>query len=422
MARTQLTKGDSPSNTAFALTMHKRDFVPKVGGSLVVEAALVGGKTMGMMAAVLFSLGVWAATTQWHRAVDVYGSIVAAGGLATITAARDGIIGGMKLKEQDVVHNGQALMTLSTDYATGASAAIGREQLATGERRMRAIRQEANQLQARMDVATLQLRMTIDGGRTRVAELQYRMGLQTERLVAAKGVVAKLEPLAAEGTISKLELAGRTDRVLELVRELSELREALAAARTQHSLALREQEKQQAEFQREKASLEGAEAALAQEHARLSAEVTIVAKAPFAGRIATIFVHDGEVVAKGDPLVTLVAPNPGFVAELRVPALVASRMHIGDQVRLMISGVLGAQYEQIAGRVEAVSSAPFWRGQSGGETATQEPVYLLRVRLKSAPRYGGETPAPFLPGMRVNARVLYDSPTLLRMITQAFQR
>jgi membrane fusion protein (multidrug efflux system) len=185
-----------------------------------------------------------------------------------------------------------------------------------------------------------------------------------ERTIPAVGTVAAYQGIAvcaeAEGTVREIAFTAgsRVEAGAVLVRldtdvEESQLRAAEASARLAKSNAARASELfatrsiSQAEFDAAQAALDEAEARADNVRAIID-EKTI--RAPFAGRLGIRQINLGQLVARGQPVVSLQALDPVFV-EFSLPQQHLARLKQGLAVRVAADAYPG---EAFAGTITAI--------------------------------------------------------------------
>jgi RND family efflux transporter MFP subunit len=228
---------------------------------------------------------------------------------------------------------------------------------------------------------------------------------------------------------------GAVVRAGEVVARLDDdaLRAALHAAQAGHAAAEADARRFARLLERQAATARETETATARAAAAASAVAAArealayaVLRAPFAGRLASRLVREGDVVAPGQPLVT-VEGDAGFELRANVSGAGAAALAPGTRLRATIDGV-----GEIEATVRAVSSA----GDPGTHRfemiAGLEPAAGLRSGLYgrlALPAVAGATGEPAIPAAAAFARggligvfVVEDGVARLRWIATGERR
>ncbi|MFK7989761.1 MAG: efflux RND transporter periplasmic adaptor subunit [Sandaracinaceae bacterium] len=166
-------------------------------------------------------------------------------------------------------------------------------------------------------------------------------------------VLARLE---AGGQVNAVRAAGAQTRELnaaraQLARDRDRMRRLSAeGVRTQAQL-----EAVESGFERIEAQQAAARAQLRESRRR---RTEAVLRAPFAGVVTDVLVEPGELIAPGQPVLRIVAPESGLELHLAVPNDVAEGLAVGDEVPLFAVGTVADDpllARPFLGRITAVA-------------------------------------------------------------------
>lgn len=368
---------------------------------------------------------VWGGYAIWFSLTHVRASYARVTGLVVNVGARDDTrVERILVRTGKTVSKGQIVAMLDRADLEAeverARATLAAEQsdLARAERELEfTIRESAASLEeanaqlaaarARLNQAQAELDLQSQQQPDQVRKAQADLDSARSRLSDAEATLKRMEKLRAEGAVSEQGLdqartqqqtaqaavksAGAALAVAQAESGQTQIRRETVAARAAEELQARAGVKsaetasrkvamaeeqvmaQQAVVSEARAAVEAAQARLS--HAVLRSPVNgVVVKGP--GRS----VKDGEVVTKGEPIVTLLANDVPFWIAASVSELHASRIREGQPVLIRIesvhSGWLGRRW--LHGRVETVGAATEFQAEES------TPWMIQQVPIKIA--------------------------------------
>jgi membrane fusion protein len=357
---------------------------------------------------------------RYTRHERVQGELAPAAGLLTVAAASAGTVVRTWVREGEAVAQDQALVEISTDLD---SVSLGKTRAAISAE-LGAQRRRAESALADQERLTVQkaegLRSRIAILRSQLRQIDAQRAIQAEQAESARELWQKLLPLQARGVVAGLQIEQQKSAALSakaewlaLGRQRSDAEQQLNAQEDQLRQLPLAAEAERIELQRKLADLDQA---LAQNEGQRA----IVLRASQAGIVSSLVVKDGQAVAAGQRLLSLVPQGSPLQAELWLPSRAIGFIAPGDRVVLRYQAFPHQKFGHHLGEVAEVSRSALTAAELSqllGRTI-DEPLYRVVVRLdrQSILAYGKEE--PLRPGMALEADILLDSR---RLIEWAFE-
>jgi membrane fusion protein len=346
----------------------------------------------------------------------VSGWLAPEAGLIRVPARQGGVVAQLHVEEGQRLEVGQpiATVTLSSALQSGDSYVALSESFAT-----QGVAAQARAQAARQALEAEHRQMT--GRRAalvrELSETRRRIGLQRQRLEFARSEVSRAETIAAQGYLPRRELESRHSAELVVDQELSEL----SAEALTYEREIGEVDARLAaipiDLAAAAAEASTARAGLDQQVTQAAVQSTYVVVATVAGRVAALPVNQGQTVEPGVAIAVMTAGDSPLEAELYAPTRASGFIHEGQDVRLMYQAFPHEKFGTGEGVVTSVSRtvlAPAEVAIPGLQVS--EPVFRIRVRMKSdtVAAYGRRV--PLQPGMLLNADVVIDRRSLLEWL------
>lgn len=136
---------------------------------------------------------------------------------------------------------------------------------------------------------------------------------------------------------------------------------------------------------------------------------------PTDGLVTAIALDEGQSVAPGAALATIIPKGSVLEAHLLVPSNAVGFIKAGQQVRLRIDSFPYQKFGQVAGTVIRVDDSPINDAQPN-VSSTGGPVFRIRVRLvqQSVAAYGVQR--PFKAGVTLEADILQDRRRVIEWV------
>jgi membrane fusion protein len=358
------------------------------------------------------ALVAYAFLGEMTRKAHVTGILVPAGGLLDLHAASAGRVAELRVSEGQAVRQGDVLMVLALDRATGAGE-VGAQVAQQIESRRAALDAERT-----LRSAQIRLQQQALAARVQAMEMELRRAddeivLAQRRLALAQQQAARVEQLLAAGFLSATQ--AQTQQLT---------RARLALARDRATLAA-ESAQLTAQLQTELAQVDRGLAALAQEAAENEGRRAQVIAAPRDGTVTLLALTAGQPVQPAQLLASIAPAGAPLQAHLFAPSRTVGFAKAGQEVQLRYAAFPCQKFGLQKGIVSAVSRSPVAPGQlpsalgdAAITTETQEGLYRLTVDLESqtVPAYGEA--AALKAGMTLHAAVV---PERRRVIEWLFE-
>jgi len=371
------------------------------------------GVTLGaaLLAAALIG---YAFVGEVTRKAQVSGILVPAGGQMDLHAAAAGHVAELRVAEGQAVRQGEVVMVLTLDRATGAGE-VGaqvaqqiesRRAALDAERSLRGtqIRLQQQSLAARVQAMDAELRRADD-----------EVALASRRLNLAEQQAARVDQLLASGFLSATQAQAQQQDVIEAETRVQQLsRTRIALARDRATLAA-EGAQLAAQLQTELTQVDRALASLAQEAAENDARRTQVIAAPRDGTVTLLALTAGQPVQAGQLLASVAPAGAPLQAHLFAPSRTVGFATVGQEVQLRYAAFPYQKFGLQSGTVAAVSRSPVAPAQLpaalahlASATSASEGLYRLTVSLSAQHVVAYGESAPLRSGMTLDAAVIQD--------------
>lgn len=352
------------------------------------------------------------ANAEYSRKERVRGWLVPNAGAVRITHATPAVVDELLLAAGEIVDVGNPIMVLSRntyldDGRNSADAIVQEVQTRIGaiEDRIRMLRDE-NRIQLDSDRKQL----------ASVAAGQRAIGQQQEQLqIRIDAAVAKLERLndaSSKGAVTRFDVLRQQD-------ETSAMRQALARLLQEQSALQREQQQLEQRIRKMPIELQGMIVTLRSEQSQLKQQVTLqrsgqrsVITAPVAGRLASVDVHVGNSIAPRQLLATIVPEQLQLVAEIFVPSSAIGRIRRGQSVRLLYDAFPVEQFGGFGGKVQDIADVIMLPAEVPQTFALREAAFRVRVAIEEQTIQLLDGPAMLKPGMLLGADIVVETRTL----------
>lgn len=353
---------------------------------------------------------------DYTRRTRVAGQLVPTQGLATVVAPVSGIVAHLPVEEGQRLLSGQTLAQLVVPGAT-REAGNTRESVDLAlQVRMDSARAGHRALRERLRTQARGLEEQQALVRAELAQIEAELGTRRHQHRLADQALQKFRRLHAQRYVTELQLQQQENQVLELLGVIQALlRQQAAAGQKQAQL------RQAAlELPQERAASEAAErrelSALEQERIEARARGESVVTAPISGAVGVLFVHAGQTVQAGQPLLALLPAASRLEAHLAVPGAAIGFIAPGDEVSLRYAAFPHQKFGQHRGRVLRISRNALAPGEVGGE-----PTYRVIVGLERQSVFAQGVERPLRPGLVLEADILGERRRLWEWLVEPLQ-
>ncbi|MAR56976.1 MAG: secretion protein HlyD [Rickettsiales bacterium] len=394
--------------------------------------------TMSMISLVVIAFLIWAGFTNINEVARTSGEVVPAGYQQTVQHLEGGIIGGIHVKEGDLVEADQVLVSLhDASVSKDLERLLNKQRsLALKEERLRAfIDHRAPEFstieglspamiadqQAVFDSMVEARSKEADVLRDQIAEKKqahkaYRadLAIAQENRSIAKHIYDKRQQLHSKGYTSTLQL-------LEAEKNLNDLTGNVQ--RLENQILLSESEIGQ--FQSRLSSLDATQRdeaydALSEVAAEQQQNIEMIGKleertarmqvrSPTQGMVKGLAVNTiGAVVQPGQTLMEIVPFDAGMEVQVKINPKDIGHIELGQPVEVKLSSYDFSRYGSVSGTLEHISATTFSGPQ--GERYYQGRLSLTQAHLDHNPEL------MIMPGMTVMADIITGEKTILQYL------
>ncbi len=355
---------------------------------------------------------------RYTRHAEVAGQLEPSAGLLTLSAMTTGIVARALVREGQHVAVGQPLVEVSANLVSasmGDTHALVSEQLRAQQAQLRTTL--AN-LKPGAVVAADDLRTRMGMLQAQVRQIDGQLVLQRQQAETTMHLLQKAEPLRQQGIISTVEFDQYQATALSQQAGIKTLRRQRLDALQQLSALRSQLARLPLDTAATANKLRGQLAQLDAQLAESEAQRGTILRAPRAGVVATLLVKNGQNVASGQPLLSILPAGSKLEAQLLVPSSAIGFVTQGDHVVLRYRAYPYQKFGQQYGKVVQVSrSALSPAGAAsllGQHTAT--PLYRVLVALdrQTIDAYGKAE--ALKPGMALDADILLDRRSLWQWV------
>jgi membrane fusion protein len=356
----------------------------------------------------------------YTRHESVQGQLIPSEGVLPVTARAAGTVTATLIHEGQAVTRDQTLVELSGEVN---SVSKGQTQISV----VKELQAQLTELEALLenqkrleDQQHESLNSRIRLLNKQLAEIDRQLSTQREVTGITERRLEKLKPGVQHGTFSQIELEKYQAEALNgnaqlniLTRQRLDTEQQLKAEQDQLQQLPLNTEAQRNEL---RFRLSGINQSLAQSEAQRA----VVLRAPRNGVVTSIAIQNGQTIASGQRLLSILPEGALLQAELWLPSRAVGFLETGNRVVLRYPAFPYQKFGQKAGRVIEVS-----RSATGASELTillgrtiSEPLYriLVEVDEQTVSAYGRAE--PLKPGMTVEADILLDQRPLIEWVLE----
>jgi membrane fusion protein len=381
-----------------------------------VSSWFLSALTFCFAAAVLIFLFIGTYT----RHESVQGQLVPSAGLLPVIAQSAATVITKLIHEGDAVAKDQALVELSgevTSLGRGQTQVAVLGNLQAQLKELEALLENQERLEVQQQAG---LNDRIQMLNKQVTEIDRQLSLQQEVTAIAELRLEKLKPGARAGTFSQVEIEKYQADALNGNAQLNIL--ARQRLDTEQQLRTLQDQLQQLPLSNEsqrnelRFRLSGINQSLAQNEAQRA----VVLRAPRDGVVTNLIVQNGQTVAAGQRLLSILPEGSFLQAELWLPSRAIGFLETGNRVVLRYPAFPYQKFGQKGGRVLEVSRSATAASELTGllGRTISEPLYRVVVELdqQTVSAYGKAE--PLKPGMTVDADILLDRRHLIEWVLE----
>lgn len=403
-----------------ALNAQKNQWLGKI--LLIRPMSYVYLTLMAMFfAGVVIAFMVWGTYTKRST---VMGQLVPETGLVKVYAPQFGIVVEKKVREGQLVKQGDILFILSSERYSDAQGSI-QESISTQHKQQRQSLEDEivkTRLQQHDEQQALQSR--IDGIKDELQRLELQYQSQQTRVQLSDEALKRYQGLLEKNYISREQTQQKQEDWIEQSSRLESM--AREQLRMKRELVARQDELSslRAKHQNQIAQLQRSVSAVNQQLTESEAKRRLVIRAPESGTATAVVANLGTTVEGSRPLVSIVPTGALLQAHLFAPSRAVGFVREGVPVRMRYQAYPYQKFGQASGRVQSVSRTAmpageiFTMGNVSPNSQNNEPFYRITVTLdrQSMTAYGQQQ--PLQAGMLLDADIMLERRRLYEWVLE----
>jgi len=354
-------------------------------GRIRLPVSRMGTAMAAMAAFASLALAALLWFGHYTRSEPAYGQLQPRGGVLALSAPAAGTLLRSPVNEGDSVRRGQILLEISPELDSpalrgGVGAAVSAE-LSAQRARLLADRSALDEGNAHRSE---QWRERIDAAQRRIGLALAQLALREQQAAQARTLSTRVRPLRSDRLLSEVQWqqyeTARIEaeaRVQDARRERLDVERELADARAALVEQPRDDERQRHRIERELADI-------AQDDARNEGRRRIAVRAPRDGRAIAVAAVQGQSVAAGQRLLSLMPLHAQMQAELWVSDRVVGLIAPGTPVAMRYAGFPYQRYGVQRGKVVAIARGALAAEEIRARTglAADAPAWRVLVALE----------------------------------------
>ncbi|MBS0424029.1 MAG: HlyD family efflux transporter periplasmic adaptor subunit [Proteobacteria bacterium] len=353
---------------------------------------------------------------EYTRKEHVVGYLLPTQGMIRIFSPQTGIVLEKHAGEGQLVKQGDALLTISSERTTSNTRETQAAMLAELKQRRDSLRQEQGK-QKEIDALTgNSIAGRIRGLESEIREAQGQLALQASRVANAERTVTRYEKLLAERFVSDAAVQEKQEALIDqrnqhaqLKRSITSLNRELSTARVELSASGLKQANNTAAIERQISELE-------QQLTEADARRSIILTAPADGTVTTILAEVGQTANPAMPLLSILPAGAELQAQLLVPTRAAGFIKPAQQVSLRYQAFPYQRFGHHLGEVAEIGRTVIQPDESSLPVAVQESVYRITVRLPQQQVQAYGQAMPLQAGMVLDADIHIDRRRLIEWV------
>lgn len=389
-------------------------------GSIIVAAPL-SRWLLSMLALVLATtILLFLFLGHYTRRETVTGQLVPSAGLLNVVAPGAGTITLLHVRDGQSVKAGEVLLRLSSEQdsaALGDTHVLVGKQLQIQRSRLQADLLNQQQLSKQQAGALHSQSGLLQG---QLSQIAGQLAIQRQQVVSNQQMLSRIEPLAARGFVSAVQIQQQEAAVLNAQAQYKVLLRQQLDARQQFDAAQQQLARLPLDDAGKRNDTERQIAELGQSMAQNEMQRAVVLRAPRDGVVSTVLMKEGQMVAAAQPLLSILPAGSSLQAQLLVPSRAIGFIEPGSTVVLRYQAFPYQKFGQQYGRVSDISrsalSAADLVALVGQQSQQQEPLYAVQVTLDNQGVLAYGKRQPVKPGMALNADILMDRRSLIEWV------
>lgn len=353
---------------------------------------------------------------SYARRETVTDRIIPASGLSVLTAARQGVVTRILVKEGDTIVKGDpiAIVSVESRLSNGAGYA---EQIAAAAQAQSSTREDQiegnlDRLRSERDLAISKLSIL----RTTLERFRNEAALQAETVRTMQQTVDDLKPALEERYVAVIQyrqyvtqLSAEKQRLSSLQREV----QATLAQMDEQAQALSGFSSNEREL---RAKLAEERAGAQERQVSISAENELVIASAIDGDVLNLGMVVGKSVSSGSILATIAPHTAKLKAELWAPSSAIGFLKVGQQANLMYDPFPYQRFGIGHGVVEQIASAPSIPDSQDFVTAQEKEFFRVVVAIDRPYVDAYERQWSLRPGMRLTSDLILERRSFFQWI------
>ena len=366
--------------------------------------------------AIALALVAYVFWGQYTRKEHVSGYLAPTRGLIKIYTPQAGTVLERRVSEGQRVKQGEALLIVSSERATAATAATEAAMLRELAARRDSLRREQSK-QAEIDkLAAAGVADRIRGLEAELAQAKVQREIQRSRVASAERTLARHAKLVAAHFVSEAAVQQKQEELLDQRSQLAGIERTITALTRDLHAAQVELAASEPRRANNAATLERQISEIEQQLTEGDARREVVLTAPADGTVTTVLAEAGQAVKPEAPLLSILPAGAALEARLLVPTRAAGFIRPEQEVAVRYQAFPYQRFGAHIGQVTNVGRTVIQPNETNFPLPLQEPVYLVTVRLPAqAVRAYGQDMA-LQAGMVLDADVRIDRRRLIEWI------
>ncbi len=367
--------------------------------------------TIALAAAVLVFLFLG----EYTRKAKVAGYIVPNQGLIKVAPQQAGVIAELRVKEGQLVVQGEVLALLNSERATaggGVQAGFGK-QIAVRRDSLLADREKIDTLYAQQARA---LNERLVSQRAELVQVESAFQLQQQRIRISDQILDTQRRLNAEKFISDLALQQKEQERLGELAALENLKRSRTGIMRDIGQLQSDLKSLPVKRENELSALERNLATIEQDRIENESRRELQLLAPQSGIVTAIAADLGKLAAAGQPLLNLIPQGAALQADVYVPSRAAGFIRAGAKALLQYQAFPYQKFGSHEGKVARISRTAVAANELPFPAQQGELFYVATVELakQTVTAYGKEE--HLQSGMLVDCSILLDRRTLFEWV------
>lgn len=390
-------------------------------GGIIVAAPLSRWLLTACSLALAAAILLFLIFGQYTRRESVTGQLVPSAGLLNVTAINAGTVAQVHVHDGQAVHRGDALFEISSEQdsaALGDTHALVSRQLDDQRARLQVDLQTQQQVVAQQAEA---LRDKVTLLHSQIAQINAQLDIQKQQATSAQDLLTRIKPLAAKGYVSAFQIQQQESTMLDAQAQYKNLMRQQLDLHQQADTAAQQLAQLPLDAATQRNDTERKLADISQSQAQNEMQRAVVLRAPRDGVVSSLLLKQGQMVAAGQSLLSLLPSGSILQAQLLVPSRAVGFIEPGSRVVLRYQAFPYQKFGQHYGHVAEISRSALTPAEVTtltGSSAQQnpEPLYRVQVALDSQAVQAYGRAEGLRPGMALDADVLMERRRLIEWV------